>query len=162
MADGWVVVLVQLLRCVWLFVTPWTAAFQASLSFTVSWSLLKFMSIESVKLSNHLIFCCLLLFPSIFPSSGSFPMTQLFTLGGQSIRVSASVLPKNIQSWFPLGVTDLISLQSKRLSRIFSSTTIQKYGFFLGSAFYSPTVTSISDYCQNHILAKWCLCFLIH
>ena len=102
MADGWVVVLVQLLRCVWLFVTPWTAAFQASLSFTVSWSLLKFMSIESVKLSNHLIFCCLLLFPSIFPSSGSFPMTQLFTLGGQSIRVSASVLPKNIQSWFPL------------------------------------------------------------
>ena len=66
-----------------------------------------------------------------FPASGSFPMSQLFTSGGQSIRVSASasVLPKNIQDWFPLGLTGLISLQSKELSRVFSNTTVQKHQF---------------------------------
>ena len=63
-----------------------------------------------------------------FPASGSFPMNQFFTSGGQSIRVSASawVLPMNIQDWFPLGLTGWISLQSKGLSRIFSNTTVQK------------------------------------
>ena len=64
-----------------------------------------------------------------FPASGSFPMSQLFASGGQSIGVSAStsVLPMNIQSWFPLGWTDWISLQSKGLSRVFSNTTVQKH-----------------------------------
>ena len=64
-----------------------------------------------------------------FPASGSFPMSQFFASGGQSIgvSVSASVLPMNIQDWFPLGLTGLISLQSKRLSRVFSNTTVQKY-----------------------------------
>ena len=70
--------------------------------------------------------------PQSFPASGSSPMSQLFTSGGQSIRASASasVLPMNIQGWFPLGLTGLISLQSKGLSRVFSSTAIQKHQFF--------------------------------
>ena len=67
-----------------------------------------------------------------FPPSGSFPISCLFTSGGQSIRASASasVLPMNIQSWFPLGLTDFISLQSYGVSRVFSSTAIQKHQFF--------------------------------
>ena len=93
----------------------------------------KLMSIELVMPSKHLILCCpLLLLPSVFPRSGSFPVSQLFTSGGQSIRVSASpsVLPMNIQDWFPLGWTGWISLQSKGLSRVFSNTTVQKHQFF--------------------------------
>ena len=80
--------------------TPWTTARQASLSITDSWSLLIFMSIELVMPSNHLVLCRpLLLLPSIFPASGTFPMSQFFASGGQSIGVSAStsVLPMNIQ-----------------------------------------------------------------
>ena len=71
-------------------------------------------------------------FPQSFPASGSFPMTQLFTSDGQSIGASASlsVLPMNIQGWFPLGLTGLISLQSRGLSRVFSSTMIQNHQFF--------------------------------
>ena len=106
-----IVVVVQLLSHVWLFATPWTAACQTLPFFTNSWSLLKLMFIESVMPSNHLIFCCLLLLlPSIFPNI--FPMSQLFTSGGQSIRASASalVLPVSIQGWFPLGLTGFISL----------------------------------------------------
>ena len=67
-----------------------------------------------------------------FPVSGSFPMSQFFASGGQSIRASASVLPMNIQDWFPFGLTGLISLQSKGLSRVFSNTTVQKHQFFSG------------------------------
>ena len=95
---------VQSLSHVWLFVTPWTAARQASLSITTSQTLLKLMSIKSVMPSNHLILCHpLLLPPSILQASGSFPISQFFTSGGQSIEVSASasVLPMNIQDWFP-------------------------------------------------------------
>ena len=89
---------VQSLSHVQIFATPWTAARQASLSFTTSQSLLKLMSIESVMPSNHLIlYCPLLLLPSIFPASGSFLMNQLFTSGGQSTEASASVLLMNIQ-----------------------------------------------------------------
>ena len=65
-----------------------------------------------------------------FPASGSFPMSQFIASGGQSIGASASVLPINIQCWFPLGLTGLISLQSKGLSRVFSNTTVQKHQFF--------------------------------
>ena len=67
-----------------------------------------------------------------FPASGSFPMSQFFTSGGQTIGVSASatVLPMNIQEWFPLGLTGLISLKSKGLSRVFSNTIVQKHQFF--------------------------------
>ena len=92
--EEWIVV--QLLRCIRLFATPWTVAHQASLSFTISWSLFKHMSTESVMPSNHLILCrpfCL----QSFPVSGSFLMNQLFTSGDQSIGASASVLPMNIQ-----------------------------------------------------------------
>ena len=103
---------VQLLSHIWLFAAPWTAAYQASLSFTISWSLLRFMSIELMMSSNHFILCGPLLCPQSFPASGSFPMNQLFTSGGQSIgaSVSTSVLLVNIQGWFPLGLTGLIAL----------------------------------------------------
>ena len=113
--------------------TPWTTAGQASLSFTISRSLLKLMSIESMMPFNYLTLCCpLLLLPSIFPSIRVFPMSRLFKSGGQNIGASdsASALPMNIQGWFPVGSTALIFLQSKGLSRVFSSTTIQKHQFF--------------------------------
>ena len=127
-----VLLLFRLLSCVWLFVTPWTAACQASLSFTISWNLLKLMSIELVMPYKHLILCHPLpLLPQSFPASGVFfAMRWLFASGGQSIGASASVLPVHIQDWFPLGLTGLISLQSKGLSVVFSSTTIQKHQFF--------------------------------
>ena len=115
---------VQSLSRVWLFATPWTAAPQASLSITSSQSLPKLISIESVMPSNHLILCCPLLhLPSIFPASGSFPMSQFFVSVGQSIGASASpsVLPMNIQGWLPLGLTGLIFLQSKSLLQHHSS-----------------------------------------
>ena len=90
---------IESLSRVQLFVTSCTAARQASLSITIPPSLLKLMSIESVMLSNHLILCCPLLLPSIFPASGSFPMSQFFPSCGQSIgaSASASALPMNIQ-----------------------------------------------------------------
>ena len=91
------------------------------------------MSIESMMPSNHLILCCPLLFlPSIFPSIRVFPISQLFTSGGQRIGVSTSesVFPMNIQSWIPLGLNGLISLLSKGVSRVFSSTTVWKYPLF--------------------------------
>ena len=97
---------------------PGTAAHQASLSFTISQSLLKLMSIEPMMPSNHLILCHpLFLLPSIFPAPESFAMTRLFASGVQNIgaSASASVLPVNIQGWFPLGWTGLISLQFKGL-----------------------------------------------
>ena len=121
---------VQLLSHIWLFVTPWTAACQASLSFTISPNLLKYMSIELVMLSKHLILISSCL--QSFPAPGSFPVSQFFPSGGQSIGVlaSASVLPVNIQDWFPLGFTGLISLLSKGLSRVFCSTTVWRHQFF--------------------------------
>ena len=87
-----------------------------------------------------------------FPASGSFSKSQFFTSDGQSIgaSASASVLPRNIQDWFPLGLTGLISLQSKGLSRVFSNTTIQKHQFLMLSFLYSPTLTSMHDYWKNH------------
>ena len=89
------------------------------------------MSIESAMPSNHLIlYWPLLLLPSIFPVSGSSPMSWLFTSNGQIIGASAWVLPMNIQGWFPLEWTDFISLLSRRLSRVFSSTTIWMHQFF--------------------------------
>ena len=114
----------------WLFATPWTAACQASLSINSSQSLLKLLSIESVMPSNHLILCHPFSCPQSFPASGSFPMSQLFASDGQSTGASASVLPMNMQDWFPLWLTGLISLQSKGLWRVFSNTTVQKHQFF--------------------------------
>ena len=140
---------VQSLSHVQLFGTPWTAARQASLSITNTQSILKLMSIESMMPSNHLILCCsLLLSPSIFPASESFLVSQFFTSSDQSPRLSASasVLPKNIQDWFPLGWTGWISLLSKGLSRVFSKITVQNYQFLVLRDFYSPTLTSTHDY----------------
>ena len=120
-----------------LFVTPWTAACQASLSPTISQSLLKLMSFESVMPSNHLVLCLqsffiLLLLSSIFPNIRVFSSGSILHIRWPSIGVSASasVLPMNIQDWFPLGWTGWISLQSKGLSRVFSNTTVQKHQFF--------------------------------
>ena len=124
--------LVQSLNHVWLFATPWTAAHQASPSITnfracsnsCPWSQWCYLTISS----SVLPFSCI----QSFPASGSFPMSQFFTSGGQSTGVSAlaSVLPMSIQNWFPLELTSLISLQSKGLSRVFSRTIAQKHQFF--------------------------------
>ena len=124
---------VQLLGRVRFFVTPWTAAHQASLSITNSQNLFKLMSTASVMPANHLIPCHpLLLLPSIFPSIRVFSNESVLLSGGQSIGASAStsVLPMNIQDWFPLGWTSLNTLQFKGLSRVFSNTTVQKHQFF--------------------------------
>ena len=111
---------------------PWTIAHQASLSITNSQSLLKLLS--SIRWCHPTISLSVLPFSSHlqpFPASGSFSRSQFFASGGQRIGVSASasILPINIEDWFPLGWTGLI-LQSKGLSRIFSNTTIQKHQFF--------------------------------
>ena len=112
---------------------PWTAAHQASLSITNSQSLLKLMSIELVMPSNHLILGHpLLLLPSVFRSIRVFCNKPALPIRWPSIEASAStsVLPMNIQGGFPLGLTSLISLLSKELSRVFSSTTIGKHQVF--------------------------------
>ena len=163
-------VIVQLLSHIRLFVTPWTAAHQASLSFTFFWGLLRFMSIESVMhptisssvspFSSHL---------QSFPASRSFPMfSQLFLSGGQSIGASASVLPVTIQGWFPLGWTGLNSLLSKGLSRAFYSMTIWKHRFFstqasLWSSLHVRTWLWKNHSC-NYTDLCWPsdVCFLIH
>jgi len=120
------VAVVQSLSHLWLFVTPRTAACQASLSYTASYcqSLLSSSPLSrwyylTISSSVALFSFCL----QSFPASGSFPVSQLFASGGQSTgaSMSASVLPMNIQGWFPLGLTGLISLLSKGLSRVFSS-----------------------------------------
>ena len=144
---------VQPLSHVQLFATPWTAACQASLfiptpgdysnSFPSHWWCHPTISSSVVPFSSHL---------QSFPASGTFQMSQFFESGGQSIRVSASasVLPTNIQDWFPLGWAGWISLQFKGLSRVFSNTTVQKHQFFRLSFLYSSTLTSIHDYWKNH------------
>ena len=118
-------VVVQSLSRAWLPATPWTAGCQASLSFTISRSLLKLISIESVIPTNHLVLCHPLpLLPSIFPQIRVFSNEPAFCIRWPKYwSVSFStVLPMNIQDWFPLGLTGLISLQSKGLSRGFSNT----------------------------------------
>ena len=123
----------SVLSCQTLCDIPWIAASQAPPFFTISQSLHRFMSIESVMLFNHLILCfALLLWTWIFPSIRVHPLSQLFASGDQNIgaSASASVLPMNIQDWFPLGLSGLISLLSKGLSRVFPNTTVQKHQFF--------------------------------
>ena len=112
---------------------PWTAARQASLSITNSRSLLKLMPIESMMASNHLILCRPLpLLPSIFPSIRVFSnKSPLHIRWPKDWSFSFNISPTNEhQGWFPLGWTGWISLQSKGLSRVFSSTTVQKHQFF--------------------------------
>ena len=110
--------------------TPWTAERQASLSFIISRSLLKLISIESVMPSNHLILCLLLL-PSIFPNIGVFSSESALHIRWPKYwSFSFSISPLNNQGCFPLGLTSLISLLFKGLSRVFSSTTFRKRQFF--------------------------------
>ena len=147
------VVVDKLLSRVWLFVTPWTAACQESIPCP---SLSPWVCANSCPLSQGCHptipssvapFSC----PQSFPPSGSFPMSQLFTSGGQSIGASASepVLPMNIQGWFPLRVIGLISLQSKGLLRVFFCTTVQKCQFLALSLLYGSALTYIHDYWKN-------------
>ena len=125
--------IVQSISHIWLSATLWTTAYQASLSFITSQSLLKLMSLSwwchiTISFSVTPFSSC----PQSFTASGSFPMSPLVESGGPSFgtSVSALVLPMNIQDWFSLRLTGLISLLSKGLSRVFSSTTIQQHQFF--------------------------------
>ena len=122
-------VVVQSFSRVWLSVTPWTAASQASMSFTISHSCSD--SCPQSQWCHPTISSFVTPFsscPQSFPASRSFPVSRGFTSGGQSIGTSAlaSVLPMNSKGWFPLGLTDLISLQSNGLS----NTTVQKLKLF--------------------------------
>ena len=139
---------VQLLSHVRLFVTPWTAAHHASLSITNPQSLLKLMSIESVMPSNHLILCHpLLLLPSVFPSIKVFSIESVLCItcprNWSFNSALASMLPINIQGWFPLRLTGLISLQSKGLSRLFCNTRVQKHQFFGAYLFFMVQISHL-------------------
>ena len=140
---------VQSLSCVWLFATLWTTARQASLFITNSWSLLKFKSMKSVMPSNHLILCPpLLLLPSIFPRIRFFSNESVLHIRGQSIgaSASASVLPINIQVWFPLALTTWTGYSPRDSQE--SSPTPQFKNIYSSvlSFLYSPTLTYIRDY----------------
>ena len=134
---------VQSLRCVQLFVTPWTSACRPPCPSPVPR-----VHPNSCPLSqwcHPTISSSVVPFSSClqsFSASGSFQMSQLFTPGGQSIGVSVSVLPMKTQGWSPLGWTGWISLQSKGLSRVFSNTTVQKHQFF-GAQLYSQSNSHI-------------------
>ena len=139
--------------------TPWTVACQGSLSITISWSLLKSMPTESMMPSNHLILCHpLLLPPSIFPASGSFPTSQFFTSGSQSIGVSASasVLPINIQDWFPIGLTGRISLQSRGTLKSHLQHHSSKASILWCSAFFMVQLSHLYMTTRKTIaLTRW-------
>ena len=143
---------VQLLSCVWLFVTPWTAIHQASLSINNSWSLLKLMSIESVMPSNHLIFCHpLLLPPSIFPSIRVFSDESVHIRWPKYWSFSFSISPSNEYSGlisFRMDWLDLLAVQGT-----LKTSTTPQFKSINSSALsflYSPTFTSIHNYWQNH------------
>ena len=144
---------IQLLSHTWLFVTTWTAAHQASLSITSSQSLLKLIPIELLMPSKLLILCLpLLLLPSVFPRIRVFSRESVLPIRWPKywISASASVFPMNIQDWFPLGLTSLISLKSKGLSRVFSKPQFRSINSSALSFLYSPTLKSIHDYWKNH------------
>ena len=93
-----------------------------------------------------------------FPASGSFPVSQFFITGGQCVGASTPVLPMTIQDWFPLGLTGLISLQSKGLSRVFSNNTVQKHQFFHAQLSLWSNSQYIHDYWKNHSFDEMDLC----
>ena len=126
---------------------------QAPLFSTISQRLLKFMSIKSVMLSNHLIlFCSLLLCLQSFPSSEPFAMSQLFTSGGQSLgaSVSATALPMNIQDSFSLGLTGLISCNPRDSEESSPAPRFESNNSLVLSLLYDPTLTSICNDWKNH------------
>ena len=140
-------VVVQSPSHVQLFVTPWSAARQTSLSLAISEILPKFMSIASVMPSSHLTLWCPISFcRQSFPASGTFPVSPLFESGDQNIgaSASASVLPMNIHDLLPLRLTSLIPLLSRGLSAVFFNTTIQRHQFF-------GILPSLQSNSHNHI-----------
>ena len=140
---------VQSLSCVWLLASSWTVAHQTSLSITISWSLLKLMSIELVMPSSHLILCRpLLLPPSVSLSIRVFSNESVLHIRWSNIGASAStsVLPMNNQDWSPLGWTGWISLEYS-LTPQFKSLNSLMLNFL-----HSPTLTSMHDYWKNHSL----------
>ena len=147
------VVVAQSLSCVLLFATPWTAAHQASLSFTISQSLLKLMSIESMMPSNHLILCCpLLLLPSIFPSIRVFPNESTLLIRWPKYwSYSFSICPSNeysglISLW--IDRFDLLAVQGTLESS--PAPQFESINSLVLSFLYSPTLTSVCDYWKNH------------
>ena len=135
----------------------WTAACQASLSIVSSWSSFKFMSIESVMPSNHLILCCpFLLLPSIFPRIRVFSNESVLRIKWTKYwSFSFNISPSNEYSGlisFRMNLLDLLAV--KGLSRVFSNTTVQKHQFF-GAQLYSLTLTSIHDYWKTIALTSW-------
>ena len=146
--SHFLVVVVQMLSRVRLFSTWWTAANQASLSSTISQSLLKLISIELVMPSKYLILCCShLLLPSIFPSVKFFSNESALHIKWPNIgtSLSASDHPMNIQGWFSLELIGLISLLSKGLSRVFSKPHFKGINSLVLSFLYGPTLTSVYD-----------------
>ena len=144
---------VQLLSHVWLFVTPWSAAHQASLSITNSWRLLRLMSIESMM--HPTMLASVIPFSSClqsFPTWGSFPKSQLFPSGGQSFGASASALvsPINIQDWFPLGLTSLTPCSSRDSQESSLTPQFKSINSLTLSLLYHSTLISIHDYWKNH------------
>ena len=138
---------VQWLGHIQLFATPGTAARQASLSITNSHSLLKLMFIESVVSSNHFILCRpLFLLPSFFPRIRVFPKSQFFTSGGQSIGVSASVFPMNIQDWFPLDILVWSPYSPRDFQESSPTPQFKSSNSSALSFLHSPTLTPIHDY----------------
>ena len=128
------------------------------------------MSMKSMMPSNHLILCCFLLPPpSVFPSFRVFSNSQLFTSDRQSIRssVSVSVLPINVQGWFSLGLTGLISLYPRDSQESSPAPQFESINFLAFSLLSGPTLISISDYWKNHtfeymdLCQQCCLSFLI-
>ena len=142
-------------------VIPWTVAHQATLSITNSWSLLRLMSIELVMPSKHLILCHpLLLLPSIFSSIRVFSTESVLRIRWPKywISASASVYPMNIQDWFPLGLTGLISLLSKDSQESSPTPKFESINFSVLSFLYGPTLTSIHDSWKNHSFDYMDLC----
>ena len=145
-----------MLSHLWLFVTPWTKARQASLSLTISWSLPKFMSIGSMMSSSHLILHLPLLLPSIFHSIRVF--SNNFTSGGQNIGASAStsVLPENIEGWFLLRLTSLIPCFQGTLNSVLQVPQFKSINSLVLS--YCPAFTSVHDYWKDHRFDYMDLC----
>ena len=146
---------VQLVSCVWLFVTPWTTECQASLSITNSHGLPKPMSIKSMMTSKHLILCHpLLLLPSIFPNIRVFSNESALHIRGQSIgiSVSTSVLPMNTQYWSPLGWTGWIPCSPRDFQVSSPTPQFKSINSLVLSFLHSPTLTSVHDHWKNHSL----------
>ena len=150
---------VQPLSCVWLFVTPWSAAHQVSLSITNSWSLLQLMLIRLVMTSNHLILYRPLLFlPSIFPSIRVFSNESVICMRWPKYW-KFSFLPVNIQDWFPLGLTGWIPLPPRDFQESSPTPQFKSINSSAFSFLYSPTLISIHDYWKNHSFDQMNICW---